>query len=364
MTAPTRRSPTCRRGGARAGLQHAARQGLIRVGIGIPLDAEFELVKADDPYGFASAAELSLFRRPLASTNLRFLSTVMWDGRETFRDAGIERLPVRHDDVLRFALHSISPIKSNSATIGHAQGTVPLTTEQRAAIVDFELRPVHGAAARRRGRRLRGRRRPAAGRAFLSGVASYFGINDTLVGDYRTPLRRSRRSAMTLYQGWQSYLEDSRRADPEQRDRGVVVARRADRARRGAVQRQADRDPPASRASTTTSTCRRSSAPARPATTRRMPDNHSVPLGDTRVDTSSPSCQTGRAGCCLSRSPSRRRPRPSSAGVALTDRRSARRAPPRRRLRPRCRHRHGTRPSRKRRRRCLNRRIDATTTPG
>ncbi|MDQ6639191.1 MAG: hypothetical protein M3Z15_05945, partial [Pseudomonadota bacterium] len=62
-------------------------KGLIRVGIGIPAGAEFELAKADDPYGFASAAELSLFRRPLASTNLRFLSTVMWDGRETFRDA-------------------------------------------------------------------------------------------------------------------------------------------------------------------------------------------------------------------------------------------------------------------------------------
>jgi hypothetical protein len=30
-----------------------------------------------DPYGFASAAELSLFRRPLPSANLRFLSQIM-----------------------------------------------------------------------------------------------------------------------------------------------------------------------------------------------------------------------------------------------------------------------------------------------
>ncbi|HEX9101547.1 MAG TPA: hypothetical protein VF997_05050, partial [Polyangia bacterium] len=59
-------------------------KGLIRVGIGIPSDAEFELAAVDDPYGFASAAQLSLFRRPLPSTNLGFLSTVMWDGRETF----------------------------------------------------------------------------------------------------------------------------------------------------------------------------------------------------------------------------------------------------------------------------------------
>ena len=64
------------------------------------------------------------------------------------------------------------------------------------------------------------------GPSFLSGVVSYFGINDTLIGDYRThsaftPI------AMTLYQGWQSYLEDGRSADPERRDRGVAVARRA-----------------------------------------------------------------------------------------------------------------------------------------
>src|SRR5437870_5502704 len=61
-------------------------KGLIRVGIGVPATADFELVAVDDPYHFASAsaAELSLFRRQLPTTNLQFLSTVMWDGRETF----------------------------------------------------------------------------------------------------------------------------------------------------------------------------------------------------------------------------------------------------------------------------------------
>jgi hypothetical protein len=57
-------------------------RALIRVGLPIPSNAEFELVGVDDPYGFAGSSELSLFRRPLPSTNLRFLSTVMWDGRE------------------------------------------------------------------------------------------------------------------------------------------------------------------------------------------------------------------------------------------------------------------------------------------
>ncbi|HYX69647.1 MAG TPA: hypothetical protein VE825_10980, partial [Terriglobales bacterium] len=63
-------------------------KGLIRVGVGIPANAEFELIAVNDPYGYASAKELSLFRRPLPSTNLKFLSTVMFDGRETFPDPG------------------------------------------------------------------------------------------------------------------------------------------------------------------------------------------------------------------------------------------------------------------------------------
>jgi len=38
-------------------------RGLIRVGLAIPARAEFELAGVDDPYEFASAADLSLFRR-------------------------------------------------------------------------------------------------------------------------------------------------------------------------------------------------------------------------------------------------------------------------------------------------------------
>jgi len=52
-------------------------KGLIRVGIGVPRDAEFELVDVEDPYGYASFSELSLFRRPLPATNLPLLATVM-----------------------------------------------------------------------------------------------------------------------------------------------------------------------------------------------------------------------------------------------------------------------------------------------
>src|SRR5713101_7452224 len=98
-------------------------KGLIRIGIGIPAGAEFTLESVDDPYGFASARELSLFRRPLPSTNLAFLSTVMWDGRETFPGKTIA-----------FDLMD----QANGATLGHAQASLPLTTQEREQILAFE----------------------------------------------------------------------------------------------------------------------------------------------------------------------------------------------------------------------------------
>ncbi len=98
-------------------------KGLIRVGIGIPDNAEFTLVACDDPYGYASAKELSLFRRPLPATNLGYLSGVMWDGRQTFPGNTM-------------AQNLMS--QSNDATLGHAQALHGLTDEQKQQIVTFE----------------------------------------------------------------------------------------------------------------------------------------------------------------------------------------------------------------------------------
>jgi hypothetical protein len=96
--------------------------GVVRVGLPIPATAEFELVAVDDPYHFASAAELSLFRRPLPTTNLKFDSTVMWDGREVVPGATVA---------------SELAIQASDAVVGHAQGR-PLTQAQRESIVAFE----------------------------------------------------------------------------------------------------------------------------------------------------------------------------------------------------------------------------------
>src|SRR5215471_9884751 len=159
-------------------------KGLIRVGIGLPAIREFELVAVDDPYGYASANELSLFRRPLPATNLKFLSTVMFDGRETFLD------PTSTNCILGstkcFAtIHFDLADQANGATIGHAQAAQPLTDAQREAIVAFETTLFTAQVFDDEAGELTARQ-ALGGPQYLSRQDSYFGINDVVSGDYRT----------------------------------------------------------------------------------------------------------------------------------------------------------------------------------
>ena len=101
-------------------------KGLIRVSIGVPANAEFAVTGIDDPHNCAETtpAGLALFRRPLPSTNLPFLTTVMWDGRESFKG-----------QTLQFNLSD----QVAAATLGHAQAAQRPTDAQVAEIVKFEL---------------------------------------------------------------------------------------------------------------------------------------------------------------------------------------------------------------------------------
>lgn len=149
-------------------------RALIRVGIGLPEIREFDLMAVEDPYGYASAKELSLFRRPLPSSNLRFLSTVMWDGRETFRDPS---------SPTGFAtLHFDLADQANGATQGHAQAPVPLDEAQREAIVSFEMQLFTAQEWDRRAGSLADRGAQGGPDALVS-QEFYFGINDALGGD-------------------------------------------------------------------------------------------------------------------------------------------------------------------------------------
>ena len=89
-------------------------KGLIRIGLGIPSAGEFAVTAVDDPYGCntnpatgvvsPTVGILSMYRRPMPTTNIGFLSAIMWDGREP----SLENQAV-------------------DATLGHAQASAPPT---------------------------------------------------------------------------------------------------------------------------------------------------------------------------------------------------------------------------------------------
>jgi cytochrome c peroxidase len=99
-------------------------RGLIRVGLDLPANAEFVIESVRDPYQcFGASNDLSVYRRPLPSANLPFVSAIMWDGRESSAESLI------HHDLLQ---------QANDATRGHAAGLRDLTEEEAQQIVDLE----------------------------------------------------------------------------------------------------------------------------------------------------------------------------------------------------------------------------------
>ena len=161
-------------------------KGLIRVGIAMPTGpgVEFELIAVDDPYGHASAQDLSLFRRPLPATNLKFLSTVMWDGRETFKDPASTNCVIGTTNCYATVPFDLAD-QSNAATLGHAQGAIPLSDEQRQAIVAFESTLFTAQVFDVNAGELNASR-AFGGPDYLSAQDSYFGVNDAIAGDYRS----------------------------------------------------------------------------------------------------------------------------------------------------------------------------------
>jgi cytochrome c peroxidase len=92
-------------------------KGLIRMSRPVPANAEFSIISVNDPYGCpeTTANEPALYRRPLPSTNLRFLNGIMWDGREP-------------------DLRS----QARNATLVHAQPKHPPTESELRRIVNLE----------------------------------------------------------------------------------------------------------------------------------------------------------------------------------------------------------------------------------
>ncbi|HEX4459316.1 MAG TPA: hypothetical protein VIA18_15160 [Polyangia bacterium] len=164
---------------------------VIRIGLAIPATAEFTLAAVDDPYHYASAAELSLYRRPLPTTNLgtgagdATLSTVMWYGRENV--AG---------QTITLDLGT----QANDATVGHAQALAALSATDRAAIVAFET-SLHTAQLADENAGTLDVGGAMGGPATLAQQTFYLGINDVLAGDSKTGALFTS-SVFDLYQAW------------------------------------------------------------------------------------------------------------------------------------------------------------------
>ena len=108
-------------------------RGLIRIALSVPAIAEFTVESVSNPYGCSDTSTLSMYRRPLPATNLEFLSTLMWDGREsTPRAHQHKRSPIPAGQLLADLAH-----QAIDATTGHAQGAAP-TSAQIQDIVSFE----------------------------------------------------------------------------------------------------------------------------------------------------------------------------------------------------------------------------------
>jgi cytochrome c peroxidase len=153
--------------------------GLIRVSLPIPANAQFDVETVYDPYGCADTTDpntgnriLSVYRRPLPSTNLKFLSAVMFDGRETIA-------PLNNSKTFQANLVTDLRHQAVDATLGHAQAAAAPTADQVSAIVSFELAMFTSQISDNAAGSLQAQG-ASGGPVPLSGQQYYPGINDSL----------------------------------------------------------------------------------------------------------------------------------------------------------------------------------------
>ena len=167
-------------------------RGVIRVGLDVPIGAEFAIESVDDPYACAAPpTSASLYRRPLPATNLRFLSAIMWDGRES-------PTPL----TMREGLLN----QANDATTGHAQAALDLTDTERQQIVDFELglqtaQAIDSSAGDLGAQGATGGPRPLVRQPFFLGINDPLGQNPT--GAAFDP------KVFSLFDAWSSLSRES-----------------------------------------------------------------------------------------------------------------------------------------------------------
>lgn len=157
-------------------------RALLRITMAMPAGAEFRVVSVRNPYGCDDVSSLAVYRRPLPAANLRFLSAVMWDGRESSVQTGTQKITYATNpaDLVADLTH-----QALDATLGHAQASKPPSAQQLADIARFEM-SLATAQLYDRGAGALNQGGADGGPEYLSQAtmpAFYIGMNDALGGD-------------------------------------------------------------------------------------------------------------------------------------------------------------------------------------
>jgi hypothetical protein len=177
-------------------------KGLIRIGLPLPAGAEFEIVSVDDPYHCdAPLASASMYRRPLPTANVRFLSGVMWDGRASKPGQAIR------DGLINLVVDAVTT---------HAQGTAPPPAQVQ-SIVDFEQRLFSTQVVDRSAGSLAedaARSGPAAlaRESFCLGINDPLNMRPSMPGACAGPSDGLNPFVFTLFRGWTDATSPHRRA--------------------------------------------------------------------------------------------------------------------------------------------------------
>jgi len=175
-------------------------KALIRVAMTLPKTAQFTITAIHDPYGCAitldgtGAQIVSVYRRPLPTASLPYLSAVMWDTRETLQ-------PLTSAATFSANLDTDLTQQATDAVATHEQGAAVPTAGQLSAIIALE----EGLYTAQATDSVAGSLTAAGAKGGAANLAAqnyYPGINDAFGGDPTgatfTPV------VFTLYQSWRN----------------------------------------------------------------------------------------------------------------------------------------------------------------
>ena len=184
-------------------------RAIFRIALAVPATRDYEVVGVSNPYGCNETDTISTYRRPLLGANLRFLSAVMWDGRESSAQTGT--IPINGTNYPDALLSDLRH-QALDATNGHAQANVAITPAQQQAIVDVET-SLFTAQAEDKGAGTLSAQGANGGPEPLSNVPFYIGKNDPVGFDPANPTPLSFNTKIfDLFDAWEAVGNPHRQA--------------------------------------------------------------------------------------------------------------------------------------------------------